>query len=457
MRYTTSMSVSSNKSSGTSSDKRLFDQAVAVLKSNDRGHYVAPAKDLYPHQWLWDSCFTAIGLRHLDIDRAQLELTSLLRGQWRNGMVPHMLFESDGYMQRDWGVWKSELNPNAPDEIATSGITQPPMLAEAVVRIGQKLSLPERRTWYKQMYPHLLAYHHWLYAERDPHDEGLVLLIHPWESGLDNTPPWMAELHQHQLPGWIRLLQTLHLDPLIGLFRTDTRFVARAERLTNVEALVMYSTQRRLRRKRYDINAILSRSMFTIEDLAFNCILIRANEHLEHIAQTIRQEIPAKLTAHMHKSRKALEQLWDPYGRQYYSRNFGSHQLLKETSIATLLPLYAGCITKERAAVLVEMLENESQFGSAYPIPSVPLDSPYFDGKRYWQGPTWVNMTWLVIDGLERYGYKDHAGALRDSVIDMAKQHGIAEYYGPETGEPLGADDFSWTAALVIDMLRKGK
>jgi len=436
------------------SEQELFDQAAAVLHANDRGQYVAPAKGLYPHQWLWDSCFTAIGLRHLDVGRAQLEIMSLLEGQWKNGMIPHMLFRQDGFKQRDWGIWKSELNPNAPDDVATSGITQPPMLAEAVVQVGKKLSLPERRTWYKQVWPHLLSYHQWLYNERDPHNEGLVLLIHPWESGLDNTPPWMAQLHRHMLPWWIRGLQAVHLEPLVGLFRTDTRFVSAAERLNNVEAMVLYSTQRRLRRKRYDINEILDHSLFAIEDLTFNAILIRANQLLQEIAKTIHQEVPDELAGHFEKARFAFEELWDPYSGQYYSRDFITHHLLKESSIATLLPLYAGSVTPERAERLVKLIENDKLFGPAYPVPSTPLNSPFFDAHRYWQGPTWVNMNWLIIDGLERYGFKDHAAALRESTLEMLAKNGIAEYYDPLTGEPLGADDFSWTAALAIDMLK---
>ncbi|MEK7561630.1 MAG: glycoside hydrolase, partial [Patescibacteria group bacterium] len=62
--------------------KELLRAAEEVLKTNDRGSFTVPAADLYPHQWLWDSCFVAIGLRHLDLERAQAELTSLLRGQW---------------------------------------------------------------------------------------------------------------------------------------------------------------------------------------------------------------------------------------------------------------------------------------------------------------------------------------------------------------------------------------
>jgi hypothetical protein len=52
----------------------LLAEAKKVLKQNDRGKYTVPAGDLYPHQWLWDSCFIAIGLRHEDVERAQTEL-----------------------------------------------------------------------------------------------------------------------------------------------------------------------------------------------------------------------------------------------------------------------------------------------------------------------------------------------------------------------------------------------
>jgi glycogen debranching enzyme len=156
----------------------------------------------------------------------------------------------------------------------------------------------------------------------------------------------------------------------------------------------------------------------------------------------------------MLKGDYALEQLWDPLSSQYYSRNFVTHELIKEPSIATLLPLYSGIIKKERAAVLVRMLEKDRLFGPAYPVPSVPLESAYFNPKRYWQGPTWMNINWLIIDGLRRYGFHDHADALKESSLEMMSKSGIAEYYDPLTGDPLGADNFSWTAALAIDLLK---
>jgi glycogen debranching enzyme len=213
-------------------------------------------------------------------------------------------------------------------------------------------------------------------------------------------------------------------------------------------------TQRRLRRKRYDINKILDHSLFAIEDLSFNSILVRANSHLRDIAKSLREELPPELAESMQKTEQSFEDLWDMYSAQYYSRDFITHRLLKTPSIATLLPLYAGHIDKDRADKLVRLLENEHSFGPAYPVPSVPLNSFWFQRKLYWQGPSWVNMNWLIIDGLERYGYKDHAAALRESTLEMVKKSGFYEYFDPLDGSPAGVTDFSWTAALVIDLLK---
>jgi hypothetical protein len=435
----------------------LFAAAKDVLQKNDKGLYTIPADGLYPHQWLWDSCFIAIGQRHYDVERAKMEILSLLRGQWSNGMLPHMILSPGQKEHHEHGIWRSWTSPYAPDHVSTSGITQPPMLAEAVVRIGEKLPTTERRSWYRQVWPNLLSYHQWLYDERDPHDEGLVLQIHPWETGLDTTPPWMAEMNNHLLPWWIRLLRNTHLDSLLSLFRRDTHFVPSEQRPSNVEAMAMFDAQRRLRRKAYDINRILDHSLFAIEDLAFNSILIRANEHLLGIAKNLRAEVPEDLVKRMHLTVKTFEELWDPYTDMYYPRDFVTHRLLKEPSIASLLPLYAGCISKERAAKLVAMIENEHLFGPAYPVPSTPLNSVWFNPVRYWQGATWFNTNWLIIDGLRRYGYHDHADTLVETTLEMAAQHGFYEYYSPITGEPLGAPRFSWTAALAIDLIAPAK
>ena len=438
----------------TESTEALLKMCATVLKDNDRGSHTSPAPKFYPHQWLWDSCFVAIGLRHTNPERAAEELASLLRGQWSNGMIPHMIFSHETSFRRERDVWRSWLNPFAPDTVATTGITQPPVLAEAVVRVGEKLSLEYRREFYHFMYQPLVNYHKWLYAERDPHHEGLTLQIHPYEVGLDNTPPWMDQLKEHSQPFWIAGLGKLHLQFLINLLRRDTRYIPPGQRMDSLEALLMWDTVRRLRRKHFDIDKILHRTLFCTEDLTFNCILIRANEQLKDIAQTIRRKLPDDLLHNMALTEQALNGLWDEPSGQYYSRDFVTHKLLKQPTIATFMPLYAGTISRTKADKLVKLLENHATYWLHHPVPSVPLNSEYFSQVRYWQGPTWVNTNWLIINGLKRYGFDDLAADLTRKTIELVEKSGPHEYFSPLDGQGLGANNFSWTAALTIDLLK---
>ncbi|HET7528780.1 MAG TPA: trehalase family glycosidase [Candidatus Saccharimonadales bacterium] len=433
-------------------DEQLIKEAARILKGNDRGGWTVPAGNLYPHQWLWDSCFIAIGLRHLDAERAQAELRSLLRGQWDNGMLPNIIFAGEGE-RRHVDLWRSWVNPFAPESVATSGITQPPMLAEAVLRVGQRLKIPERRSWYKEMLPALVRYHEWLYADRDPHREGLILLLHPYESGLDNSPPWISELRKHSMPWWVSLIEKLRLDSLVNLFRRDTKYVPPGQRMSNIEALAYWAAVHRLRRKAYNSEALISRSLFAVEDLAFNSIFLRANSCLQEIAKTAGRSLPELLTENMDRTNKAFEQLWDESSGAYYSRSFVSHKLIEEPTISSLLPLYSGAISKSRAQELVNRLKKGGN-ATKWPVPTVPRDSAYFNPVKYWQGPSWVNTNWLIIDGLLRYGFSEEAGLLRDRTIEMVAKGGFYEYFNPLNGRPAGADNFSWTAALIIDLLK---
>jgi hypothetical protein len=430
--------------------QKMLEQCRAALKQNDLHGWTRPAPGLYPHQWLWDSCFIAIGLRHENPKRAQHEITNLFRGQWKNGMLPNIVMGKDYYYADK--VWNSDVNSSAPRHCKTSGITQPPMVAEAMVRVGEKLSARERKAWYKELFPKLLAYHEWLYRERDPHGEGLVLLVHPWESGLDNSPAWIKQIYNNEPPLWIRLVDALGIDKAVTFLRQDARFVPASERINTLDALVFFTIARRLKRKKYETKKMLQHAHVLIEDLAFNSILIKANSHLLEIAREIKQDLPGWLWGRMKKSPHALELLWSETHEQYFSRNYDTFELLEEPTIATFLPLYAGTISKSRAEHLVTLLRSRN-YWTSYPVPTVPKNSKYFEHHRYWQGPTWVNMNWLIIKGLEQYGYTKEANAIRERTIHLIAKHGPHEYFSPLDGTPAGAYPFSWTAALGIDLL----
>ena len=130
-----------------------------------------------------------------------------------------------------------------------------------------------------------------------------------------------------------------------------------------------------------------------------------------------------------------------------------SRKLIKQPSVSGLLPLYAGSISRTRAKELVEHLKDHQSFYPHYPVPSVPINSKRFDPDNFWQGPSWVNTNWLIIQGLQEYGFLKEARDLKRHTIKMVDEAGFYEYFSPYDGSGKGAANFSWTAALTIDLL----
>jgi len=64
--------------------------------------------------------------------------------------------------------------------------------------------------------------------------------------------------------------------------------------------------------------------------------------------------------------------------------------------------------------------------------------------------PDDVYLNWLYDNDLDRY-----ADAIRDATLALVREGGFREYFDPETGEGLGSDQFSWSAALVLDFVRE--
>ena len=45
---------------------RRIGEAIRIFKKNDRGGYSVATNRLFPHQWKWDSGYTALGIWHFN-------------------------------------------------------------------------------------------------------------------------------------------------------------------------------------------------------------------------------------------------------------------------------------------------------------------------------------------------------------------------------------------------------
>jgi len=339
-------------------------------------------------------------------------------------------------------LWNSDTN--GPAHIHTSGITQPPLLAVAVERVAHALPPDTARTFVATMLPALIRYHDWLYRERDPEDVGLVVCLHSWESGMDDAPYWSAAMGRLPRP------------PLRWRWVRELRPVNPAERARTIDLQHMLALAQILKRYRYDSRALIEHSSVVIVDLAFNSILATANEALERLSETCNHPLPAALPRHFRATRQALETLWDHHTETYYSHDYRTGRRLREPTAANFMPLFAGTATPVHADALRRQLVGDTGYNVPFPVPSVPTSSPDFNARRYWRGPTWINLNWFIIEGLKRYGFNDEAGWLRLHTLGLIAKSGFREYYNPRSGEGLGAREFSWTAALTLDLLAAG-
>ena len=410
----------------------LDETARAILKGNDRGGYTIPTKGLYPFQWNWDSALVALGFSTFDLDRAWTEIETLLSAQWDTGMVPHIIFWKDdgGYFPGP-GEWGTNKMPR------TSGITQPPVAATIVRRLfthpdnkdpGRAKALVER----------LDRWHQWFADARDPEGRGLVAIIHPWESGRDNLPDWDNPLSHVDTSG-------------VGDYqRRDTQHIDADQRPQKADydrymALVHFG-----RSVGWDDKRIATESPFWVADPGMNAILMRAEHDLVWLADAVGLgEIARRAEMRVERLEKGFEALWDEKLQGYVSLDLRRDIKAVDLSAGSWLAFYAGQVHPARAEQMMALL-TRWQEAVSYSVPSFDPFNPLFDSIRYWRGPVWAIVNWMIADGLMRNGYAQVSETIRAQTRTLITDTGFYEYFCPLTGRGGGGDAFSWTASMWL-------
>ena len=433
----------------------LIEKAKQVLNSNfnsDKG-FTIPCEGLYPFQWNWDSGFIAIGFAHYDINKAKREVEALLSAQWENGFIPHIIFhnDSDTYFPGP-DFHQSFLHPLASKSHRTTGMTQPPVLGFVLKELYNIAdNKKEILDFIKDNIDKVYHNHEHFYVHRDPHQEGLVYIYHNWESGTDNSPIWDD------------IWNTMN-PPKYSFERRDTTHVDAAQRPTNREYDYYLHLIEIAKENNYDDAKIAELSPFLVQDPLFNAMLIKSNAALIELYELIGNS-DDKIEALNKWQTKAIER----FNQKLYNEKLGAYvhyDLRNEKQIefltsSSFAPIFADIPSKERADTIVKTLMDKFGDEDRYLCASFDPYSDRFSPKKYWRGPVWINLNWILYRGLKSYGYTNIANRTKQDTISMIENNGFFEYFDSrkemhnDGKAGYGGNNFSWSAALLIDLLKE--
>ncbi len=385
--------------------------------------YACPSTQTYPYQWFWDSCFHAIAWTHLDMEQAKEELRTLLRAQRADGHIPHRI----AWERPAAYPYRFHLESRSVQHPWRSDLVQPAVLAIAVeevhARSGDDAFLAE-------VLPGVEKFYRWLAQNRDPDGDGLISIIHPYESGIDHKPAY---------------------DVIYGLKGGWPRGVVIACRSL---ALVNRACN-------YNLKLIFRLDRFNVEDVLVNCIYAQGLAALSRLlrrqgeadkADAFAQQAERVEQAVLTKCRAGDGLFYDLYSHQ--------EKMARAKTITAIFPLILDTIDRPTVERLVrDHLLNPGEFWLPYPVPSVARDEPAFSAtfrsplaSGLWRGPTWVCTNWFLARGLRKHGFADEAAHIVEKTKELVLRSDFREFYNPFTGEPYGAPGFGWST-LVLDML----
>jgi Mannosylglycerate hydrolase MGH1-like glycoside hydrolase domain len=354
--------------------------------------YTRPSPGHYPWQWFWDSCFAAIVWRRFDEARARSELETLLAAQREDGFIGHTIF----WEGPPTGFRRFTYNVLSRSDTMTSSI-QPPALAWAWrIAVGNPAEVEG-----------IVRHHEWLAANRDLDGDGLIWIVQPDESGLDDSPQfdpiWRGRSHAR--PGFVLLL-------------------------------------RRNRRLRYDLRRIADAGGPVCCEVMTNVLY-----GLSRLALG-RPSLTPVIVERMYDAESGL--FW-PLARPALERR-------PPLTWAALSPVALPDLPEQIGRRLVEEhLLDRDRFWLPLGLPSVSATDPSFSlrdtdllgVRRYWRGPVWINAAWMVWLGLVRLGYDEQAAELARRLARLLGASGLREYYHPYTAAGMGTPSFAWSTLAM--------
>ena len=384
-------------------------------------HTYRPALTKYgPYQWLWDSGWHMIVWSYRQRENAIADLRTLLQFQQPDGFIPEIIFwKQNRFLRKLFGL----VNGYSHEEF--TDLTQMPMLAYSVRAIWQAT---HDKNLLKEFVPKIVKFLEWWHF-RDHDNDGLVSIIHPWESGIDASPTY---------------------DPVFHL--------------NNPRPCNMHLHFRRLlckyRKAGWDQQTILQREWFNVEDVGMCSVYADGWGVLALLAEEYDSELAIRCRAQHRRYQEAIiRKCWDEESEQFvsYFHQDGVEIVSRTETIQTLLPILLDDLPAYIQQKLVKKIKDPEKFWLPYPVPTVAKSELAFDpdeSRLLWRGPMWPSTTWLIMEGLLKHGFKVEAAAILDRWSELYLQNGIWEYYNPLTGKGLGQKGLGMST-IIVDMLER--
>jgi hypothetical protein len=361
--------------------------AADVLNEHWRSAgFAVPSANTYPWQWLWDSCFHSIVWADLGDERALDELESVFQWQTPSGFVPHMGYQEAPEVPRElWGRYGS------------STITQPPMFGHAS-RVLASLGFQPTDQILEQIdraFEHLIS--------NRMTESGLLRIVHPWESGADNTPRWD--------------------DWCAPSFDSDRWMRAKLNLLSELR---MNDEGIAVRSRAFEVGAASFNAL-----CAFNML-----EFAEVAGDGYWRDRSVELA-------EAIDQRWDPSGSTWVDWSADAHPSLKHRTCDALLPVL---VTRDPslARIALSELADEGRFGGHFGIASTDRTSSKFDPDGYWRGSSWPQLNYLFWVAAVRHAHDEWAARIASATASAVLLNNFSEHWNPDTGVGQGARPQSW-------------
>eukprot|EP00928_Gymnodinium_smaydae_P076137 TRINITY_DN59124_c0_g1_i1.p1 TRINITY_DN59124_c0_g1~~TRINITY_DN59124_c0_g1_i1.p1 ORF type:complete len:362 (+),score=50.47 TRINITY_DN59124_c0_g1_i1:3-1088(+) len=316
-----------------------------------------------------------------------------------------------------------------PDKIDRCGVGggcsgKPPLLSWSVWEV---YSRTHDLAFLREMYPRIEQFHTYWYLNRDVQGVGFCSWTEGMESGMDDGIRFINASRATNATTHVSALNFHSIDLNAYLYREKRVMAKMATVLNNASAAHMWTAQ---------ADALLPRLQsyfFVPTPDAFFQDIYYTSAPMNLGNRTAGQPVPVQ-------------------GCEGYAALF--------CEVATL----------QQARSMAATLADPSKFLLNFTLPTASKANPYFGAESYWKGSAWIDQVWFAYSGLKIYAKRladagdaseskrlsDLASEIKRRTFAIGQGFGandivpFNEHYNPETGKPIGAQHFSWTAAHVL-------